>query len=136
MPIIPLTKPYTMKNATFAVAADNYETALTGVTFNPTAGGIVQLINGSQISGDASWVCQLGTIQDLAPTGLTRYLMDHEGEEIAAAFVPELEGPTVNATITVTPGAFGGVADNDPKQAQVNLPVKGKPTFTDPVPGP
>lgn len=136
MAIIPLTKPYTMKNATFAVATDNYETALTAVTFTPTAGGIVQLINGSQISGDASWVCQLGTVQDLAPTGLTRYLMDHEGEELAVAFVPELEGPTVNATLTITPGAFGGTADNDPKQAQVNLPVKGKPAFTDPAPAP
>jgi hypothetical protein len=134
MAIVALTQPYTMKNATFAVAADNYETALTGVTFNPTAGGIVQLINGSQISGDASWVCQLGTVQDLAPTGLTRYLMDHEGEELAVTFVPELEGPTVNATLTITPGTFGGAADNNPKQAQVNLPVKGKPTFTDPTP--
>lgn len=131
MAIVALTQPYTMKNATFAVAADNYETALTGVTFNPTAGGIVQLINGSQISGDASWVCQLGTVQDLAPTGLTRYLMDHEGEELAVTFVPELEGPTVNTTLTITPGTFGGTADNNPKQAQVNLPVKGKPTFTD-----
>lgn len=133
MAVIPLTKPYTMKNATLMVALDNYETALTGVTFTPTAGTTIQLINGSQLRGDASWVCQLGTIQDLAPTGLTRYLMDHEGEELACTFVPEVAGPTVAATLTITPGAFGGVANNDPKQANVDLPVKGKPEFTDPI---
>lgn len=133
MAIVPLTTPYTMKNATFAVVADNYETQLTGVTFTPTAGTAIQLINGSQIRGEASWVCQLGTIQDLASTGLTRYLMDHEGEELACTFVPEAEGPTVAATLTITPGAFGGVANNDPKQANVDMPVKGKPAFTDPI---
>lgn len=132
MPVIPLTDIYTMKDATFAVVADNYETAITGVTFTPTAGAVVQLINGSQISGDASWVVDLGTVQDLAPTGLTRFLLDHEGEELAVSLVPKTDGPTVNATITVVPGAFGGVADNTPKQASVSLPVKGKPVFVDP----
>jgi hypothetical protein len=54
-------------------------------------------------------VLDLTYAQDWAEaSSLSRYLHDNEGERVTAVFEPIDGGPSVTATITITPGAIGG----------------------------
>jgi len=133
MPVIPLANPYTMKQATMLIEGNNYETALTGVTFNPTKPAPITLINGSKVNGTSSWTVTLGMVQDLSTAGFTRYCLANDGESVAATFVPETGGPSVTCTLVVSAAPFGGDAGDQAVTASVTFDVSGTPAFTDPI---
>ena len=133
MAVVPLTTPYSLKNATLSIAADEYTAAVTQVEFSPsTATSTVRTIDGvaHKDQSTAEWNCTIGFIQDLDPSGLLRYLLDHDGESKSVSFVPESGGPTITADLVVSPGAIGGTAGADLAVGSVTL-VSSKPVFTD-----
>lgn len=134
MAVIPLTSPYSLKNATMSIAADDFTAALSKVQFDPSTSAATWRGIGGNVLRDqtvAEWTCVLEFAQDLDPDGLLRYLLDHEGEKVAAVFTPVSGGPDVLATITLSPGSIGGGADGNYATASVSLAVDGKPTFDD-----
>jgi hypothetical protein len=134
---IDLTSPYAMKQATLVIGADDYSSAVSQAEFQPsTSSSSWTAINGHsvQLPSTATWVLALGLAQDDDPGGLSRYLLAHEGEQVAVKLTPVVGGTVWDATVTLTPGAIGGTAGADLAVAQVNLPVIGKPVPTDPAP--
>lgn len=115
--------------------ADDYTAAVTQVEFTPsTATSTVRTIDGvaHKDQSTAEWNCTIGFIQDLAPAGLLRYLLDNDGQSKDVVFTPETAGPTIAATLVVSPGAVGGTAGADLAVGSVTL-VSTKPVFTDPI---
>lgn len=135
MAAIALTNPYALKSGTLSIATDDYTAAVTQVEFTPaTSQSTVRTIDGvaHKEQATAEWTVTIGFIQDLAPLGFMRYMLDHDGESKAVTFVPETDGPTIAATIVVSPGTIGGTAGADLAVASVTL-ASTKPVFTDPV---
>ena len=133
MAIVALTNPYALKNATLSIDADDYTAAVTQVEFSPsTATSTVRTIDGvaHKDQSTAEWNCTIGFVQDLAPGGLLRYLLDNDGESKAVVFTPKTAGPSIAATLVVSPGSIGGTAGADLTTASVTL-VSTKPVFTD-----
>lgn len=131
---VPLTSWFSLKNATLKVAEDNYEDAIIGVRFNPsTSASTLRTINSNVLRDQnvAEWGCQIDLVQDLAPSGFLRYLLDNEGERKDVEFVPVADGPTIQAKLIISPANIGGAADGAPQQATVTLAVVGKPKFVD-----
>ncbi|GAA4831611.1 hypothetical protein GCM10023221_04280 [Luteimicrobium xylanilyticum] len=134
--VVPLTTPYSLKNATLVIEEDDFTQAVSAVIFTPSTSTSTWRGIGGNILKDqaiAEWTCQIDLAQDLAETGLLRYLLDNEGASKAAVFTPVVEGPTVSATLIITPGQIGGTADGNTATASVQLAVTGKPAFTDPA---
>lgn len=134
MTTIALTSPYNLKTATFAVDTDDYTAAINQVEFTPsTSTSTFTAINGDVVQdvSEPTWVASIGFAQDLAPTGLLRYLLENKGERKDVTFVPKAGGPSVTATLIITPGAIGGSAGADLATATVTLPLIGEPLFVD-----
>lgn len=129
--------PFMMSNATFKVAADNYEAAVSSVEFAPTSAtstwkGLTPtaVFTFAQTS---TWTVALSFAQDWATTNsLSRYLFDNEGKTVAVAFTPKLGGATIYANIAIAPGSIGGAVDSV-AVSTVTLGVVGKPSFTAPT---
>ncbi|MCS5513996.1 hypothetical protein NY537_14730 [Curtobacterium flaccumfaciens pv. betae] len=128
--------PFMMSDATFKVAADNYETSVSSVEFAPTSGQATW----KGLTPDAvftfaqspTWVCNVGYAQDWEnEDSLSRYLFDHSGETISVAFAPVKGGATIYADVIVVPGSIGGAVDAV-AASTVALGVVGKPSFTAP----
>jgi|GEM_PF-2261369 len=135
MAFIPLTKRFTLKAATFSIAEDEYSDAVSRVEFTPTTRSSTwSSINSNSISDQspATWTCTLGFAQDLAPEGLMRYLLDHEGEDKICTFVPVDDGPQILATLSISPARFGGQSDGNIVTGEVTMGVVGRPEFVDP----
>ena len=136
MAVVPLTNPYSLKNATLTIDVDDYTAAVTQVEFTPsTATSTVRTIDGvaHKDQSTAEWSCTIGFVQDLSATGLLRYLLANDGQSKDVTFTPELAGPSIDATLVVSPGTIGGTAGADLTTATVTL-VSTKPVFTDPTP--
>ncbi|GAB2474395.1 hypothetical protein [Xylanimonas ulmi] len=136
MSTVPLTSYFSLKNATMQIDADNFEDAITSVNFSPsTSASTVRTINSNVLreQNTAEWGCEIGLVQDLAPAGLLRYLLDHEGERKDVKFVPVVDGPTIEAKLIISPAGIGGANDGTPATGSVTLAVVGKPTFVDPA---
>lgn len=134
MAVIALTSPYSLKNATLSIAADDFTAAVSEVRFSPSTSQTTWRGIGGNVVRDqsiAEWSCTLGLAQDLDPTGLLRYLLDNEGSEVAAVFTPTTGGPAVDATLILSPGEIGGAADGNIATASVALAVVGRPEFDD-----
>jgi hypothetical protein len=136
MATVPLTKPYSLNNATLKIGADNYEAAVSGVEFTPS----VKTSEWKSISGNtitsidpSSWTCTLNYAQDLAVGGLTRYLHEHEGEIFPCEFVPLAAGPKITVTLQLAAAKIGGQVGNGTVTGTATLGVQGKPAFVDPV---
>ncbi len=123
--------PFSMKNCLLTVAADSYEKQVSAVEFVPSS----SIVTWKGLSPDstfsdataATWVCNLSYAQDWAtPGSLSRYLHEHEGEEIAVVFEPIKDGPGISATLFVTPGSIGGQVDSV-AVGTVSLGCKAKP---------
>ncbi len=133
MAVVALTTPYSLKNATLSIEADDYTAAVTQVEFTPsTATSTVRTIDGvaHKDQSTSEWTCTIGFIQDLDPSGLLRYLLDNDGETKSVVFTPTTAGPSISADLVVSPGAIGGTAGADLAVASVTL-VSTKPVFTD-----
>lgn len=126
-------QPFTMKNCTLQVELDNYEKQVSGVKFTPSSTvvkwkGLTPTSSFTDVT-TAEWTCDLTFAQDWATAGsLSRYLHEHEGEEIDVVFEPIATGPSVSATLYVTPGAIGGDVDSV-AVATVTLGCKAKPVL-------
>ncbi|WP_448072331.1 hypothetical protein [Georgenia yuyongxinii] len=137
MAAIPLTTPFSLKNATLSIATDDYTAAVTQVQFTPsTATSTVRTIDGiaHKDQSTAEWSCTIGLLQDLAPTGLLRYLLDNDGMKKTVVFTPVNEGPTITADLVMSPSDIGATAGADLASATVTL-VSTKPVFGEPAAG-
>lgn len=135
MTAIAVTSPYSLKNAQLVIAEDDFSKHVSQVQFTPsTSQSTWRSINSHVIRDQAvaEWSCTVGLVQDLAATGLLRYLLDHEGEKKAVEFVPVDGGPTISATLVISATDIGGSADGNTATSSVSMAVDGKPTFTDP----
>lgn len=136
MAVIPLASPYSLKAATMSIATDDYTAALSQVQFDPSTTATTWRGIGGNVVRDqtiAEWTATLGFAQDLDTDGLLRYLHENEGDEVVAVFTPKVAGPTITATIILSPGAIGGSADGNIVTGTATLAVVGKPAFADPV---
>jgi hypothetical protein len=132
------TTPIVLKDARFIVAADSYESAVSGVTFTPSASTVTWkgLTPSSVFTGatTATWACEIAYAQDWANTSsLANYLLANEGKTIVAKFIPQTAAsgsvPTFTASIIITPGAIGGTVDAV-AVATVTLGVIGRPVLS------
>lgn len=139
MTAIPLTEPIILKNATLRIDADNFEAAISQVSFEPTKDR--QTIEFVAISGDSvsdtttspsKWVCNITYAQDWqTDASLANYLHEHEDDVVTAVFIPQAGSgmPSFTSDLTIDPGAIGGQA-NQYVTSSVSLPatrpVKGE----------
>jgi len=130
MALITVT-PIVLKNAVFKVAADNYESSVSSVEFqpSPTTSTWKGLAPTAQFTfaGNSTWVAAISFAQDWeTEDSLSAYLFDHEGESIVVDFYPEAGGQGFRATVSIVAGSIGGAVDSV-AVATVSLPVQGKP---------
>lgn len=109
--------PLVLKDVVLSFGTDSYEKHVSGVTFTPSSStitwqGLEPDAKFTSITA-ADWTCQLDYVQDWdTANSLSRYLLENEGEEVAATFKPKSgSGPSFTATLTITPGAIGGVVN-------------------------
>lgn len=124
-------KPFILKDSVLKVDADNYETNVNSVQFDP-ASSIVRWKGMTPTavfteSTTADWTCALGLAQDWETTNsLSAYLLANEGKTVVADFYPVKGGSGFRASIVISPSSIGGAVDSI-GQATVTLAVKGKP---------
>lgn len=96
-------------------STDTYEKHVSAVEFAPTSSSVVwKGLGGNSVTKAslASWVCNLSFAQDWATDdSLSRFLFEHEGEDIAAVFELENGEEGFTATLSITPGSIGGAVD-------------------------
>lgn len=134
MATIAVTSPYSLKNAVLSIDVDDFSQHVSQVEFAPsTSQSTWRSINSHVIrdQSTAEWACTLGLVQDLNPDGLFRYLLEHEGEKKDVTFTPLVSGPSITATLVISPSNIGGTADGNTATATVSLVVDGKPAFSD-----
>lgn len=125
-------KPFVLKDVLLSVATDNYEAHVSQVQFDPSSSiQVWQGLTPTSVHTDvttATWQAVLAYAQDWeTPNSLSRYLYDHEGQEVPVVFKPRSgSGPSFSATLVITPGSIGGTF-NSFATGSVTLGVKGKP---------
>jgi hypothetical protein len=125
--------PITLTNALLTLGLDGYQKHVSAVEFVPTATsttwkGLEPTAVFTNV-GRATWVCNLSFAQDWeTPDSLSQYLLEHEGESVAAVFEPEAGGAGFTATLVITPGSIGGAVDTT-AVATVSLGVQGRPVL-------
>ena len=134
----PVTTPLSYKVATLtgAVAGsadtDTLSPQVSEITFNPTTqSGTWTGIGGNVVSDQsiATWAVVLGMIQDVATTGLLRWLLTNEGKK--CVFTALLTtGVTVTFTAPISPATIGGAVGPGYLTSQVTLAMDGKPVFS------
>ncbi|MCE0458445.1 hypothetical protein [Curtobacterium flaccumfaciens] len=121
-----------MKNVTFTVAAHDYAAQLSSAALTPNATTATWAgFNGATQKNTASadWQVNLTFGQDWGTDGFSRYLYEHEGEEVEVVFSPTAGGPSFTANVTLTPGSVGGGV-NAYAESTVSLPIDGKPELS------
>lgn len=125
--------PFLMRDCLFQVASDAYEKHVSAVEFMPAS----SVVNWKGLTPDAvfsfgtpaTWTCNLSFAQDWSTAGsLSRYLFEHEGDEISVTFEPVADGPSVTATLIVAAGSIGGPVDSV-AVSTVTLGCKAKPVL-------
>lgn len=123
--------PFTMKDVTLSIGADDYKQHVSRVRFEPTVPqvkwkGLAPTASFTD-QGLADWVCNLAIAQDWDdPTSLANYLLDNEGTQVDATFEPVNGGQAFTATIILAPPAIGGDVDTV-AAAEVSCGVVGRP---------
>ena len=111
MALIPVD-PTTLKDVIAEFGDDDYRQHLDQVQFVPsssTASWTGLGLNTFTDVATATWTVNLSGAQDWSATGLSRFLFEHEGEEVDFTFRPRSgEGPSFTTTVRITPGAIGG----------------------------
>lgn len=134
MATIAVQQPYSLKQATLVVASDDYTATVGGVKFDPSSQAATWRGIGGNVLRDqstAEWSCTLDLLQDLASTSLYRYLSANEGQKKACVFTPLAAGPSISATLTMSPATIGGTAGGEFAVASVTLAVDGKPAWVE-----
>lgn len=126
-------KPFVLKDVLLKIDADNYEAHVSQVEFTPSASTQTWTgLAGNTVTdvSTATWAATLAYAQDWETAdSLSRYLYDHEGDEVAVEFTPRSgSGPKFTASLIITPGAIGGTV-NGFATATVTLGMSGKPVL-------
>lgn len=134
----PISKPLTMKTATATAAivggtdTDTLTDQIGEITLTPTT----QTGSWTGVSGNvqsdqsiATWALTIGMIQDIATTGMLRWLLTNEGKKCTFTFLL-LTGVTVTVTATISPAQIGGAPTPGPLTSTVTLACDGKPIFS------
>jgi len=131
MPVV-THQPLVLKDVLLQLGSNNYENAVSNVTFTPTAPsvswqGLTPSASFTDV-GTASWAVSLTFAQDWdTPKSLSEFLFDNEGQTISATFRPKSGGgSTFTVQLVITPGAIGG-AVNAVAEVTVSLGAKGRP---------
>jgi len=134
----PVTTPLAFKVATLtaqiagATDSDVLSPQVGELTLTPsTQSGSWTGIGGNvvQDQGIATWQLTLGMIQDVAATGMLRWLLTNEGKK--ATFTALLTtGVTVVITATISPAQIGGAVAPGYLTSTVTLAADGKPVFS------
>ncbi|MFT3832878.1 MAG: hypothetical protein QM711_06095 [Micropruina sp.] len=134
----PVTTPLSFKVGTLSAAVtgspdtDTLSPQVHEIRFSPsTETGSWTGIGGNVVSDQsiATWAVTLGMIQDVATTGLLRWLLTNEGKK--ATFTALLTtGVTVTFTATISPAEIGGAVGSGYLTSTVQLAMDGKPVFS------
>lgn len=123
--------PFILKDSLLKIGADNYETNVSSVTFDP-ASAIVRWkgMTPSAVFTDATtadWTAAIALAQDWATAGsLSSYLMANEGKTVVADFYPVKGGDGFRVNLVISPSGIGGAVDSV-GVSTVTLAVKGRP---------
>ena len=133
-----VAKPYILKTLSVqfkragAVDPDDFSDHVGTFQTTPAA-GVASWTSGNgktiQRTATATWSVTLGLVQDLDPSGLLRWLLDHEGEQAQVLVTFDTGTDPYVADVTLSPAGFGGAADGSIAAATVSLPVSGSPTW-------
>lgn len=134
----PVTTPLSYKVGTLSAAVtgssdtDTLSPQVNEITFVPaTQSGTWTGIGGNVVSDQsiATWNATLGMIQDVAATGMLRWLLTNEGKK--ATFTALLTtGVTVTFIATISPAQIGGAVAPGYLTSTVTLAMDGKPVFS------
>lgn len=131
--------PFILSDSTLKIDADNYESSVSSVEFQPSGG--TTTYKGLTPSAvftfpqSVTWACAIAFAQDWeTEDSLSQYLFEHQGETVAVQFAPKSGGKSVYANIVIVPGSIGGAVDAV-ATSTVTLGVVGKPSFTAPTAG-
>jgi len=126
--------PFTMKDSTFNIAADDFAAALSSVSIVPSSStvsfqGLKPAATYTDVTPE-TWLCNINFAQDWDTTGaLSRYLHENTGAAVEATFEPKSGGASITATIIIVAGAFGGDGGSV-ATASAALPVRGRPVLS------
>lgn len=134
----PVTTPLTYKIATLTAAVagetdtDTLSPQVSEIRYTPTTSSQAWTGVGGNVVSDqavATWAMTLGMIQDVASTGILRWLLTHEGKK--AVFTALLTtGVTVTITAMISPAEIGGPVQPGYLVSTVTLACDGKPVFS------
>lgn len=128
--------PLVLKDYTVKVAADNYEKAVSAVSFTPPSPQVETWVGpeGSEHTDETvsgPWKCQIDYVQDWETAGsFSIYLLENDGETVTMEFVPTAGTgkPKFTSSVIVRSGPIGGTTR---KHATGSVTL----TATKPVPG-
>ncbi len=88
-------------------------------------------VNGKTIQdqGIATWALTLGMIQDVATTGMLRWLLTNEGKKCVFTMLLTT-GVTATITAVISPAQIGGPVQPGSLTSTVTLACDGKPVFS------
>lgn len=94
-------------------AGNDYRKHASGVTFNASSSQTTWTGLGGNTHTDSqtpTWTVTIDYVQDWdSPDSLSRFLYEHEGEEIPVTFRPKSGvGPSFTSNVTIIPGSIGG----------------------------
>lgn len=124
-------KPIVLRDCLLRVATADYEKHVSGITITPTTGNATW--NGLDPEASFSfptattWGAQLDYAQDWETAdSLSRFLFDHEGDQVTMLFQPVKGGLGWEIDVTIAPGSIGGQV-NAVATSSVTLGVNGRP---------
>ena len=99
--------PFALTDATLTIGADGYEAHVSAVEFVPSSSVVtwkgLTPTSVHTFAANASWTCNLAFAQDWATeNSLSRYLFEHEGDQVAMTFHPTAGGPGFSASVSIT----------------------------------
>lgn len=125
--------PLVLKDVELEIGTDDYRKHVDQVTLAPSTSQMSWTGLGGNTHTDqstATWAATLNYVQDWdTANSLSRYLFDHEGEEVDVTFRPRAgHGPSFLVTLVIAPGAIGGSV-NAFATTSVTLGCKSKPAL-------
>lgn len=125
--------PWAINNATLQLDDFLFEDSINRIELVPSyQNETFDTINGVShpIPSTATWAMRLDFGQDWsASTSLSNFLVEHDGEFVAFTATSDEDGVEVTGEVLIRAGAFGGQGKRH-AAASVQLPLRGKPTFT------
>lgn len=133
---VPVTSPFALKTATVTLTVgtevSDFSDHVGEIRFTPSTSSSSWTAVSGKVIRDASaatWEVALGLVQDLAPTGLLRYLQTHQGQKATLDATFATGTDPVSAVVTLTPAGIGGAADGNVNSISVTLPMDGDPEW-------